>query len=91
VSRFCHAFEVESGNMIGNCSPASFNVIKDSKVIPLLDIGSSVVEVAPLVPAHSTINITPPVSSFHIHVGNVGRLVVVVCVCAEKSSFSPGD
>jgi len=74
VSRFCHAFEVESGNMIGNCSPASFNVIKDSKVIPLLDIGSSVVEVAPLVPAHSTINITPPLSSFHYHVGNPWRL-----------------
>ena len=58
--------------MIGNCSPASLSVIKDSKAIPLLDIGKPVVEVEPL-PAHSTINITPPLSSFHYHVGNVGR------------------
>ena len=90
VSRFCHAFEVESGNMIGNCSPASFGVIKDSKVIPLLDIGKSVVEVEPLVPAHSTISITPPLSSFHYHVGNVGSLSSCVSTLKE-SSFSPGD
>ncbi|KAG8215856.1 hypothetical protein J3R82DRAFT_7811 [Butyriboletus roseoflavus] len=74
VSHFCHVFEVESGNMIGNCSPASFSVIKDSKMIPLLDIGKSVVEVEVQVPAHSTINITPPLSSFHYHVGNPWRL-----------------
>lgn len=59
--------------MIGNCSPASLSVIKDSKAIPLLDIGKPVVEVEqPVLPAHSTINITPPLSSFHYHVGNVG-------------------
>ena len=73
VSRFCHAFEVESGNMISNCSPASFGVVKDSKVIPLLDIGKSAIEVELLVPAHSMINITPSLSSFHCHVGNVGN------------------
>ncbi|KAI9462105.1 hypothetical protein HD554DRAFT_2290137 [Boletus coccyginus] len=72
VSRFCHAFEVESGNMIGNCSPASFSIIKDSKSIPRLDIGEPIVEVQP--PAHSTISITPPLSSFHYHVGNPWRL-----------------
>ncbi|KAF8130541.1 hypothetical protein EV363DRAFT_1450349 [Boletus edulis] len=74
VSRFCHAFEVESGNMIGNCSPASLSVIKDSKSIPLLDIGKPLVEVEQPVPAHSTISITPPLSSFHYHVGNPWRL-----------------
>jgi betaine lipid synthase len=91
VSRFCHAFEVESGNMIGNCSPASFNVIKDSKVIPLLDICSSVVEVEPLVSAHSTINVTPPLSSFHYHVGNVGRLSSSFVSALKKVLSAPGD
>ncbi|KAG9312680.1 hypothetical protein JVU11DRAFT_7097 [Chiua virens] len=73
VSRFCHAFEIEGGNMIGNCSPASFSVVKDSKAIPMLDIGKPVVEVEPE-PAHSTIIITPPLSSFHYQVGNPWRL-----------------
>ena len=74
VSRFCHAFEVESGNLIGNCSPASLSVIKDSKTIPLLDIGKPILEVEQPVPAHSTINITPPLSSFHYQVGRVRNL-----------------
>ena len=91
VSRFCHAFEVESGNMIGNCSPASFGVVKDSKAIPLLDIGKSVVEVELLLPAHSTINITPPLSSFHYHVGNVGNLPSPFVFALIESFFSPGD
>ena len=59
--------------MIGNCSPVSFSVIKDSKVIPLLDMGKSV-EVEPLVPAHSTISITPPLSWFDDHIANMGCL-----------------
>ena len=88
VSRFCRAFEVESGNMIGNCSPASFGVVKDSKVIPMLDMGKSAVEVELRVPAHSTINITPPLSSFHYHVGNVGSLLVVY-ICADRKLSQP--
>lgn len=60
--------------MIGNGSPKSVNVIKDSKVVPLLDIGKPALEVEQPVPAHATITITPPLSSFHYHVGNVGGL-----------------
>ena len=90
VSRFCHAFEVESGNLIGNCSPASPNVIKDAKVIPLLDIGKPALEVAPSVPAHATINITPPLSSFHYQVGNVGGVLSCVVALNGGLLFSLG-
>ena len=89
VSHFCHVFEVESGNMIGNCSPASLSVIKDSKTIPLLDIGKPVVEVE-LVPAHSTISITPPLSSFHYHIGNVGCFSSLLHLELNGTLFSPG-
>ena len=61
------------------------------KVIPLLDIGKSVVEVELLIPAHLTINITPPLCSFHYHVGNVGSLSSSSVSALIESSFSPGD
>lgn len=60
-------------------------------MIPLLDIGKPIMEVeAPA--AHSTINITPPLSSFHYHVGNVGSLLSsLVTALNTKALFSLGD
>ncbi|KDQ55857.1 hypothetical protein JAAARDRAFT_195669 [Jaapia argillacea MUCL 33604] len=77
TSRFCHAFEVEGGNMIGNCSPspralAAGSVTKESEFVPTLEIGE------PVIPIESkggaVVNITPPLSSFHYQVKNPWRL-----------------
>ncbi|KAF9233272.1 hypothetical protein BU15DRAFT_90430 [Melanogaster broomeanus] len=50
VSHFCHAFQVEGGNMLGNCSPAAaFTATKepkDSEIIPSLEIGKPALELA---------------------------------------------
>ncbi|KAG6334616.1 hypothetical protein ID866_4477 [Astraeus odoratus] len=73
VSRFCHAFEVESGNLIGNCSPASIPIIKESEVIPPLEIGKPALD-QPAVRADAVISITPPLSSFHYQLGKPWRL-----------------
>jgi betaine lipid synthase len=74
VSRFCHAFEVEGGNMVGNCSP-SFSTIKESEIIPSLEIGKPVLE--PLVTqADAVINVKPPLSSFHYQ---LGKVCIIVC------------
>ncbi|KAH7886768.1 hypothetical protein F5I97DRAFT_1927075 [Phlebopus sp. FC_14] len=73
VSRFCHAFEVESGNMIGNCSPSSFVTIKESEIIPPLEIGKPAFEhEAPK--SDTVINVSPPLSSFHYQLGKPWRL-----------------
>ncbi|KAG2064754.1 hypothetical protein BDR04DRAFT_1234922 [Suillus decipiens] len=73
VSRFCHAFEVEGGNMLGNCSPASFTTIKDSETIPPLEIGEPVLKTQAS-HADALITVTPPLSSFHYHLGKPWRL-----------------
>lgn len=75
--------------MIGNCSPASCSTIKDSKMIPLLDIGKPVMEVEPPVPSHSTINVTPPLSSFHYHVGNVSSPLSSFGAVLKEKLFQP--
>ncbi|KAF8919951.1 hypothetical protein CPB85DRAFT_734180 [Mucidula mucida] len=74
VSRFCHAFEVDGGNIIGNCSPQAFTTIPnvDATVPPLL-IGE------PILPIQNAgkqmvIDVTPPLSSFHYQVKNPWRL-----------------
>lgn len=69
VSKACHAFEVEGGNMIGNCSPVPFKTIKDAEGIPPLDIGESQLGSSRTM---VSIDITPPLSSFHYHVKSVG-------------------
>ncbi|KAG1745018.1 uncharacterized protein EDB91DRAFT_1271475 [Suillus paluster] len=73
VSRFCHAFEVEGGNMIGNCSPASFTTIKDSEAIPPLEIGEPALKTQAS-DADALITVTPPLSSFHYQLGKPWRL-----------------
>ncbi|KIK86599.1 hypothetical protein PAXRUDRAFT_831896 [Paxillus rubicundulus Ve08.2h10] len=72
VSRFCHAFEVEGGNMVGNCSP-SFLTIKESEIIPSLEIGRPAVE-PQVTQADAVINFKPPLSSFHYQLGKPWRL-----------------
>ncbi|EGN99748.1 hypothetical protein SERLA73DRAFT_121865 [Serpula lacrymans var. lacrymans S7.3] len=76
VSPFCHAFEVEGGNMIGNCSPTPNAVVKESEMVPPLEIGDPMlpVPVEPSNAAATVIDITPPLSSFHYQVGKPWRL-----------------
>ncbi|KAJ3797189.1 hypothetical protein GGU11DRAFT_684206 [Lentinula aff. detonsa] len=77
ISKTCHAFEVEGGNTVGNCSPASsFNGAKENvstlNMSPL-ELGSSIIEQQ----AESNaviVNITPPLSSFHYQVNKPWRL-----------------
>jgi betaine lipid synthase len=73
VSRFCHAFEVEGGNMIGNCSPpAALRALKENGVVPPLEIGQSVICLDEEMPAAVTaVDIKPPLSSFHYQVEKV--------------------
>ncbi|KAF9220624.1 hypothetical protein BS17DRAFT_759265 [Gyrodon lividus] len=73
VSRFCHAFEVEGGNMLGNCSPSSFTTLKESESIPSLEIGKPALE-PEVSEADAVINVKPPLSSFHYQVGKPWRL-----------------
>ncbi|KIM63223.1 hypothetical protein SCLCIDRAFT_1214338 [Scleroderma citrinum Foug A] len=73
VSRFCHAFEVEGGNLLGNCSPSSFVTIKESEIIPPLEIGKPALEQPPI-RSDAVISITPPLSSFHYQLGKPWRL-----------------
>jgi betaine lipid synthase len=75
VSRFCHAFEVEGGNMLGNCSPASFTTIKDSETIPPLEIGEPALNTQ-VSHADALITVTPPLSSFHYHLGKVSQHIM---------------
>ncbi|KDR80288.1 hypothetical protein GALMADRAFT_92595 [Galerina marginata CBS 339.88] len=71
VTRFCHAFEVEGGNTIGNCSPVPLKEFKETETVPPLDIGEPQMAV---VKAANIINITPPLSSFHYQVKKPWRL-----------------
>ncbi|KAJ7680239.1 hypothetical protein DFH06DRAFT_408282 [Mycena polygramma] len=72
VSRACHAFEVEGGNMIGNCSPTPLRAIKEAgDSVPSLQIGDAL---QPNEPQGIAIEITPPFSSFHYHMSKPWRL-----------------
>lgn len=76
VSRFCHAFEVEGGNQIGNCSPGSMTPVKDTEMVPPLEIGSPALDIAaPTTAAPIRIDITAPLSSFHYQVKNVSLIL----------------
>ncbi|KAJ6499386.1 hypothetical protein C8R45DRAFT_114363 [Mycena sanguinolenta] len=71
VSGACHAFEVEGGNMVGNCSPAPSKAIKEADdSIPSLQLGQPVSRNEGGV----VIDITPPFSSFHYHLNRHWRL-----------------
>ncbi|KAJ7497210.1 hypothetical protein FB451DRAFT_1458187 [Mycena latifolia] len=74
VSRACHAFEVEGGNMIGNCSPAPLKAVKEVEdlFVPSLQIGEPILELKQ--PPATAIDITPPFSSFHYHINSSWRL-----------------
>ncbi|TFK53663.1 S-adenosyl-L-methionine-dependent methyltransferase [Heliocybe sulcata] len=83
VSAFCHAFEVEGGNTIGNCSPSprslqAGNVVKESELIPSLEIGEPAIPLStPESEQHrleTAVNITPPLSSFHYQIKMPWRL-----------------
>lgn len=69
VSRFCHAFEIEGGNIIGNCSPQPLVAVKEIEMVPPLQIGEPVVELS--TERAVVIDITSPLSSFHYQVKNV--------------------
>ena len=73
VTQACHAFEIEGGNLIGNCSPTlSRQENKDSEIVPPLEIGESVMDVQQLASRTQTvIDISPPLSSFHYQVNKV--------------------
>lgn len=76
VTQACHAFEIEGGNLIGNCSPTlSRQDNKDSEIVPPLEIGEPVMDVQQLASGSQTvIDISPPLSSFHYQVNKVGCL-----------------
>jgi len=79
VSRFCHAFEVEGGNMLGNCSPASFTTIKDSETIPPIEIGEPALKTQAS-HADALITVKPPLSSFHYHLGKVSQRIMTFTI-----------
>ncbi|GLB37140.1 putative protein of unknown function (DUF3419) [Lyophyllum shimeji] len=74
VTRACHAFEVEGGNLIGNCSP-TMSQQSAKETVPPLEIGEPAMTVkAPTSDAPAIIDITPPLSSFHYHANKLWRL-----------------
>ncbi|TFK44649.1 hypothetical protein BDQ12DRAFT_593303 [Crucibulum laeve] len=77
VTRFCHAFEVEGGNTIGNCSPVPTTGTKNLEVVPTLEIGEPIIQLSSLTAlekAANVINITPPLSAFHYQIEKPWRL-----------------
>ncbi|KIY44344.1 S-adenosyl-L-methionine-dependent methyltransferase [Fistulina hepatica ATCC 64428] len=83
VSRTCRAFEVEGGNIIGNCSPGMFKPPRESAEdlengVPALEIGEPALALdakqPPTISGDVTIDITLPLSSFHYHVEKPWRL-----------------
>jgi betaine lipid synthase len=81
TSRVSHAFEVEGGNIVGNCSPSLTPLTAaasatDAPEMAPLDLGSSALGekiVAPI-PDAVIINVTPPLSSFHYQIKHVSLL-----------------
>ena len=72
VSRFCHAFEVECGNMIGNCSPSTLIAVKGNGTVTPLEIGQSIINLQQTVASAAVvIDIRAPLSSFHYQVDKV--------------------
>ena len=77
VTRFCHAFEVEGGNTIGNCSPVPLEFKNTKLVSPQVDNTSPDPEPSfPSDDRRSVINITAPLSSFHYQIKRVSPLPI---------------
>ncbi|KAF5370776.1 hypothetical protein D9758_001842 [Tetrapyrgos nigripes] len=74
VSRNLHAFEVEGGNTVGNTSPSSLTLIKETETVPPLDLGEAYLKEETNKPGEVIINVTPPLSSFHYHINKPWRL-----------------
>ncbi|KZP16506.1 hypothetical protein FIBSPDRAFT_1047462 [Athelia psychrophila] len=78
VSRFCHAFEVDCGNSIGNTTPQSLSPVKETEMlVPPLEIGAPAMDLALDVaakPPAIVIDVSSPLSSFHYQVKNPWRL-----------------
>ena len=70
VTRFCHAFEVEGGNTIGNCSPVSLE-FKDTKTAFSQVINTPSEPRFPSDERRGVISITAPLSSFHYQIKKV--------------------
>lgn len=79
VTRFLHAFEIESGNTIGNMTPKSLRAVKasdDSTVVPELEIGEPALRLESRQEWQGqdvVIDVSPPLSSFHYQVKNVSN------------------
>ena len=81
VSRFLHAFEVESGNTIGNMTPRSFKAMKaaeETATVPELTIGEPALDFGQDVTQEQgvIIDVSPPLSSFHYQVKNVSETLI---------------
>ncbi|THH30331.1 hypothetical protein EUX98_g3843 [Antrodiella citrinella] len=80
VSRFVHAFEVESGNTIGNTTPHALKAIKAQDDIPEFeDLGESAVQLSSPSSRKAAreavvIDVSPPLSTFHYAIRNPWRL-----------------
>lgn len=74
VTRSCHAFEIEGGNTIGNCSPVPYKAIKDLETVPPLEIGTPILDLPPNLDVDEKaliIDVRPPLSSFHYQLKKV--------------------
>lgn len=80
VSRFVHAFEVESGNTIGNTTPHALKAIAAKDDLPEFnDLGESVAVSTALTSTREKneaviIDVSPPLSTFHYALRNPWRL-----------------
>lgn len=75
VTQACHAFEIEGGNFIGNCSPTILQQdAKECDIVPTLEIGQPVLVIETYHNTPTIIEITAPLSSFHYQVQKVDPL-----------------
>lgn len=71
-----HAFEVESGNTIGNTTPHALKAIKAKDDLPEFeDLGDPALQLSPALKAKAreavVIDVSPPLSTFHYAIRNV--------------------
>lgn len=86
VTRFCHAFEVEGGSTIGNCSPVLSLDFKP----PLVVANDNSEPRSPSDDRRSVINITAPLSSFHYQIKKVSAVPNFAVEFYSSHNFSPG-
>lgn len=92
VSQACHAFEVEGGNLIGNCSPVLLHDGGARDSVPPLEIGEPAIDIEERNKSGSVvIEITPPLSTFHYQVSKVCVCCVLLVLLPTRPSISrPG-